>query len=129
MDDPAARILPFPDLFAYDARTGEIRRSGALRRLGNNRGHVMGARTLGLSRRVVGSVKHLTTFGCAELCGVSQQTVIRCFDDGLLKGFRVPGSRDRRIPRASLRVFMISNGIPTDALDALESSLEQQQEE
>jgi CheY-like chemotaxis protein len=49
---------------------------------------------------------------------VSQQTIIRCFDSGQLKGFRVPGSRFRRIPREQLFVFMRDNGIPTDALES-----------
>ena len=38
-----------------------------------------------------------TTGEAAEICKVSQQTIIRCFDSGRLKGFRVPGSRFRRI--------------------------------
>ena len=40
-----------------------------------------------------------TTGEAAKICKVSQQTIIRCFDSGQLKGFRVPGSRFRRIPR------------------------------
>jgi DNA-binding response OmpR family regulator len=34
-----------------------------------------------------------------------------------LKGFRVPGSRFRRIPREALIAFMKDNNIPPDALD------------
>ncbi len=37
---------------------------------------------------------------------------------GQLKGFRVPGSRFRRIPRDQLFQFMRDNGIPTDALES-----------
>jgi excisionase family DNA binding protein len=59
-----------------------------------------------------------TTGEAADICKVSQQTIIRCFDSGRLKGFRVPGSRFRRIPRESLLVFMRENGIPPDALDS-----------
>jgi excisionase family DNA binding protein len=59
-----------------------------------------------------------TTGEAAKICKVSQQTIIRCFDSGQLKGFRVPGSRFRRIPRETLRVFMKENGIPTDALES-----------
>jgi excisionase family DNA binding protein len=58
-----------------------------------------------------------TTGEAAEICKVSQQTIIRCFDAGRLKGFRVPGSRFRRIPRGALLTFMRDNGIPPDALD------------
>jgi len=59
-----------------------------------------------------------TTGEAAKICKVSQQTIIRCFDSGQLKGFRVPGSRFRRIPRDILYKFMKENGIPTDALES-----------
>jgi len=59
-----------------------------------------------------------TTGEAAEICRVSQQTIIRCFDSGRLKGFRVPGSKFRRIPRASLIRFMRDNSIPLDNLDS-----------
>ncbi|MCO6437076.1 MAG: response regulator [Phycisphaerae bacterium] len=59
-----------------------------------------------------------TTGEVAAICKVSQQTVIRCFDSGRLKGFRVPGSRFRRIPRESLIQFMKQNHIPLDALES-----------
>ena len=56
-----------------------------------------------------------TTGEAARICKVSQQTIIRCFDNGTLKGFRVPGSRFRRIPREQLFQFMKENGIPANA--------------
>ncbi|UCD29824.1 MAG: response regulator [Planctomycetota bacterium] len=59
-----------------------------------------------------------TTGEVADICKVSQQTVIRCFDSGKLKGFRVPGSRFRRIPRENLLQFMKENNIPLDNLDS-----------
>jgi excisionase family DNA binding protein len=59
-----------------------------------------------------------TTGEAAKICKVSQQTIIRCFDSGQLRGFRVPGSRFRRIPREQLYAFMRDNGIPTDALES-----------
>ncbi|WP_417851748.1 response regulator [Thalassoglobus sp.] len=59
-----------------------------------------------------------TTGEAAKICKVSQQTIIRCFDSGQLKGFRVPGSKFRRIPRDVLYKFMKDNGIPTDALES-----------
>ncbi len=58
-----------------------------------------------------------TTGEAAEICKVSQQTIIRCFDAGRLGGFRVPGSKFRRIPRAELIKFMRANDIPVGALD------------
>lgn len=59
-----------------------------------------------------------TTGEAADVCGVSQQTIIRCFDNGKLKGFRVPGSRFRRIPRDALATFMKDHGIPLDHMDS-----------
>lgn len=58
-----------------------------------------------------------TTGEVAKICNVSQQTVIRCFDSGRLEGFRVPGSRFRRIPREALLQFMKANHIPLDNLE------------
>jgi excisionase family DNA binding protein len=59
-----------------------------------------------------------TTGEAAEICRVSQQTIIRCFDAGRLEGFRVPGSRFRRIPRQNLVRFMKDNNIPLDAIES-----------
>ena len=58
-----------------------------------------------------------TTGEAADVCKVSQQTIIRCFDSGRLGGFRVPGSKFRRIPRADLVKFMKENDIPTEILE------------
>lgn len=59
-----------------------------------------------------------TTGEAATICNLSQQTIIRCFDSGQLKGFRVPGSKFRRIPRESLLNFMKDNQIPMDGFDS-----------
>jgi excisionase family DNA binding protein len=59
-----------------------------------------------------------TTGEAAEICRISQQTIIRCFDAGRLEGFRVPGSRFRRIPRQSLVKFMKDNKIPLDSIES-----------
>ena len=59
-----------------------------------------------------------TTGEAAEVCKVSQQTIIRCFDAGRLKGFRVPGSRFRRIPRQNLVQFMKENNIPLESIES-----------
>ncbi|MCC5824162.1 MAG: response regulator [Phycisphaerales bacterium] len=61
--------------------------------------------------------KIFTTGEAAQVCKVSQQTIIRCFDSGRLTGFRVPGSRFRRIPREELLRFMRENDIPTSLLE------------
>ncbi len=59
-----------------------------------------------------------TTGEAAELCNLSQQTIIRCFDSGRLRGFRIPGSKFRKIPRDSLLKFMKENNIPISNLQA-----------
>jgi len=64
-----------------------------------------------------------TTGEAAEVCKVSQQTIIRCFDAGRLGGFRVPGSRFRRIPRDELIKFMRDNGIPVENLEGGKSRI------
>lgn len=72
-----------------------------------------------MARQEKTALKNVYTTGeVADICKVSQQTVIRCFDSGKLKGFRVPGSRFRRIPRESLLLFMKDNSIPLDNLDS-----------
>jgi len=67
----------------------------------------------------MGKMKELYTTGeAADICNVSQQTIIRCFDAGRLQGFRVPGSKFRRIPRESLVKFMRENDIPLRNLES-----------
>lgn len=66
----------------------------------------------------IDKMKNLFTTGeAAQICKVSQQTIIRCFDSGRLTGFRIPGSKFRRIPRESLIKFMKDNNIPLDNLE------------
>ena len=59
----------------------------------------------------------LTTGEVARVCGVAPRTVSKWFDTGQLRGFKIPGSRDRRIPRESLIHFMRAFGIPLRGLD------------
>ena len=59
-----------------------------------------------------------TTGEAAKICKVSQQTIIRCFDNGRLQGFKVPGSRFRRIPRSELIRFMQQNGMDMSRLES-----------
>lgn len=63
------------------------------------------------------TAKELYTTGeAADICSLSQQTIIRCFDSGRLRGFRIPGSRFRKIPRDNLLKFMKENSIPMQSL-------------
>jgi excisionase family DNA binding protein len=57
-----------------------------------------------------------TTGEVAKICNVAARTVSKWFDSGQLQGYRIPGSKDRRIPVANLMQFMKTHGIPLDGL-------------
>lgn len=57
-----------------------------------------------------------TTGEVAKICSVAPRTVSKWFDSGKLKGYKIPGSRDRRITKTALVSFMKSHNVPTDAL-------------
>lgn len=59
-------------------------------------------------------MKVLTTGQVAKICKVAPRTVSKWFDSGRLKGYRIPGSKDRRIPRQNLTKFMQEHGMPMD---------------
>ena len=59
----------------------------------------------------------LTTGQVAQICKVAPRTVTKWFDSGQLKGYRIPGGRDRRIPAAELMRFMKTHNMPTDQLE------------
>src|SRR3954470_11932276 len=48
----------------------------------------------------------LTTGEVAKICNVAPRTVSKWFDTGALHGYRIPGSKDRRIPLNQLLRFM-----------------------
>jgi len=58
----------------------------------------------------------LTTGEVAKICNVAPRTVSKWFDNGQLKGYRIPGSKDRRIPLSELVRFMKANNMPITAL-------------
>jgi len=58
--------------------------------------------------------KDYSTGDAAKICGCSQQTIIRCFDKGLIKSHHIPGSRFRKIPIKNLYEYMKQNNIPLD---------------
>lgn len=64
----------------------------------------------------VTKAKVFTTGQVAELCRVAPRTVSKWFDSGRLKGYRIPGSQDRRIPRSNLIAFMKEHGVPLGEL-------------
>ena len=59
----------------------------------------------------------LTTGQVAKICNVAPRTVSKWFDSGQLQGYRIPGSKDRRIPVEQLVRFMRANGIPLNGLE------------
>lgn len=58
----------------------------------------------------------LTTGDVAKICNVAPRTVSKWFDTGQLKGYRIPGSKDRRIPVSELVRFMKANNMPAPTL-------------
>ena len=58
-----------------------------------------------------------TTGEVARICSVAPRTVSKWFDAGHLRGYRIPGSKDRRIPVEHLIRFMRAHGMPLNGLD------------
>ena len=56
-----------------------------------------------------------TTGDVARICNVAARTANKWFDSGLLKGYRIPVSKDRRVPVEELKRFMMDNNIPMDS--------------
>lgn len=61
--------------------------------------------------------KVFTTGQVAKICQVAPRTVSKWFDSGRLRGYRIPGSQDRRIPREALIRFLRENGMPMGNLE------------
>jgi excisionase family DNA binding protein len=70
------------------------------------------AKTHGVARKDV-----YTTGEVARICNVAPRTVSKWFDSGQLRGYRIPGSKDRRIPIQQLIRFMKQHEIPLNGLD------------
>lgn len=57
-----------------------------------------------------------TVFGTnaiAQICSVAPRTVAKWIDLGLLRGWRIPGSRNRRVNREVLEKFLAEHGMPS----------------
>ena len=61
--------------------------------------------------------KVFTTGQVAKICKVAPRTVSKWFDSGRLRGYRIPGSQDRRIPREQLIRFLKEHGMPLGELE------------
>ena len=59
----------------------------------------------------------LTTGEVARICNVAPRTVSKWFDSGKLRGYRIPGSKDRRIPLDQLIRFMKAHDMPLDGIE------------
>jgi len=62
-------------------------------------------------------MKVFTTGQVAKICKVAPRTVSKWFDSGRLRGYRVPGSQNRRIPREYLIKFLKEHGMPLGDLE------------
>jgi excisionase family DNA binding protein len=61
--------------------------------------------------------KVFTTGQVAKICKVAPRTVSKWFDSGRLRGYRIPGSQDRRIPREHLIRFLKEHNMPLGDLE------------
>src|SRR3954462_7904623 len=83
---------------------------------GGRRKRPMTQRTLSVFK-LESPMKVFTTGQVAKICKVAPRTVSKWFDSGRLKGYRIPGSQDRRIPREYLIKFLKEHGMPLGDLE------------
>ena len=60
-----------------------------------------------------------TTSDVAMICSVSTRVVTKWFDDELIEGFRLPGSRHRRFPYQKVKEFLVKHSMPTERLEKM----------
>lgn len=58
-----------------------------------------------------------TTGEVARRCHVSSRTAAKWIDKGLLKGWRIPGGKDRRVSMSELVRFLEEHGMPLGDLN------------
>lgn len=66
-----------------------------------------------------------TTGEVATICNVSARTASLWIDSGRLKGYRLPGSADRRVTWPDLLAFLRDHGMPTGSLEHHDQTPEQ----
>jgi excisionase family DNA binding protein len=69
----------------------------------------------GEEREPMATQQAYTTGQAARLLCVAPRTVCKWFDQGRLRGYRVPGSQDRRIPREQLIAFIAEHSLAVPA--------------
>lgn len=67
--------------------------------------------------------KVFTTGQVAKICMVAPRTVSKWFDAGRLRGYRIPGSQERRIPRDALIRFLKEYALPLGDLEEVSPKL------
>jgi two-component system response regulator RpaA len=68
-----------------------------------------------------GGVDVYTTGQIARVLRVAARTAGKWIDTGALKGYRLPGSNDRRVTRANLERFVRESGMPAEWLAELDA--------
>lgn len=48
----------------------------------------------------------------AQICKVTPRTIAKWFDSGRLRGYKVPGTQERRVPREHLIRFLRERRVP-----------------
>lgn len=71
------------------------------------------------------NLKVFTTGQVAKICNVAPRTVSKWFDSGKLRGYRIPGSQDRRIPRDVLIQFLNDHGMSLGELATEQEPVEE----
>ncbi len=59
-----------------------------------------------------------TTGDIAKICDVNINTVVNWFESGLLKGYQLPSSSARRVPRAEILDFITRKKLPVKVFSA-----------
>jgi hypothetical protein len=90
--------------------------AGGVRKLRYNKGLPrLCSSSLEVDERAVSMAKGdkvLSSGEVAQICHVAPRTAQKWIDAGLLKGYRIPGSRDRRVPIDEMVRFMEHHGMP-----------------
>jgi excisionase family DNA binding protein len=108
---PLANVRPVDGV-----QKGEIRRQGA-KGFAKTRGQRRNANQTNVRDIGEPAMKVFTTGQVAKICKVAPRTVSKWFDSGRLRGYRIPGSQDRRIPREYLIKFLKEHGMPLGDLE------------
>src|SRR5438045_13721 len=118
---PVTQVITPPDDIEgvnVTERSGSTEGTTARREVGiwerDRNGKFAGENAMSSSTTKVKDV--LTTGEVAKICSVAPRTVSKWFDSGALHGYRIPGSKDRRIPLNQLIRFMKHHGMPLNGL-------------